>query len=181
MNDGHYLTKGHAVLCVLYMKTNLMSRSILGLEGTVLRRRQPLAGRRLAPLRRLHPDGAYYRRPCIASGFRQRESFRRRCVLFDTGMGRICRRFCLRSAPAHKPAPRSDGMVRRGDPRSMMTHHTVYIKTISDGLRGPAEGVVRGGPAAPFNVLDWYGDCRRRLAALSARLKISAGMEKIGA
>ena len=49
MNDGHYLTKGHAVLCVLYMKTNLMSRNILGPEGTVLRRRQPLAGRRIAP------------------------------------------------------------------------------------------------------------------------------------
>ena len=49
MNGGHYLTKGHAVLCVLYMKTNLMSRNILGPEGTVLRRRQPLAGRRIAP------------------------------------------------------------------------------------------------------------------------------------
>jgi hypothetical protein len=48
MNDGHYLTKGHAVLCVLYMKTNLMSRNILGPEGTVLKRRQPLAGRRIA-------------------------------------------------------------------------------------------------------------------------------------
>jgi hypothetical protein len=29
MNGGHYLTKGHVILCLLYSKTSLMSRNIL--------------------------------------------------------------------------------------------------------------------------------------------------------
>lgn len=29
MNGGHYLTKGHVILCLLYIKTSLMSRNIL--------------------------------------------------------------------------------------------------------------------------------------------------------
>jgi hypothetical protein len=29
MNGGHYLTKGHVISCLLYIKTSLMSRNIL--------------------------------------------------------------------------------------------------------------------------------------------------------
>ncbi len=29
MNGGHYLTKGHVILCLLYIKAILMSRNIL--------------------------------------------------------------------------------------------------------------------------------------------------------
>jgi len=29
MNGGHYLTKGHVILNLLYIKTSLMSRNIL--------------------------------------------------------------------------------------------------------------------------------------------------------
>ena len=63
----------------------------------------------------------------------------------------------------------------------MILHHSVYIHIFTDGLRGSAAVVVRGGSAAPFIALDWYGDCKRRLAALSAPRKICTGMEKIGA
>jgi hypothetical protein len=36
MNGGHYLTKGHIILCLLYIKTSLMSRNILEPGKTVL-------------------------------------------------------------------------------------------------------------------------------------------------
>ena len=35
MNGGHYLTKGHVTLCLLYIKTSLMSRNILEPGKTV--------------------------------------------------------------------------------------------------------------------------------------------------
>jgi hypothetical protein len=36
MNGGHYLTKGHIILCLLYIKKSLMSRNILEPRKTVL-------------------------------------------------------------------------------------------------------------------------------------------------
>ena len=62
----------------------------------------------------------------------------------------------------------------------MILHHSVYIHIFTDGLRGSAAVVVRGGSAAPFIALDWYGDCNSPWAALPARLKIGAGRDRLG-
>jgi hypothetical protein len=50
MNGGHYLTKGHIILCLLYSKTSLMSRNILEPgKSRFLSCKQPLAESRFAP------------------------------------------------------------------------------------------------------------------------------------
>jgi len=50
MNGGHYLTKGHVILCLLYIKTILMSRNILEPEGNrFLEANSPLLQGRSAP------------------------------------------------------------------------------------------------------------------------------------
>jgi len=51
MNGGHYLTIGHIILCLHYIKTCLMSRNILEPEeNRFLSYKQPLAESRSAPL-----------------------------------------------------------------------------------------------------------------------------------
>jgi hypothetical protein len=50
MNGGHYLTKGHVILCLLYIKKSLMSRNILEpWETHFLSCKQPLAERSIRP------------------------------------------------------------------------------------------------------------------------------------
>jgi hypothetical protein len=68
MNGGHYLTKGHVILCLLYIKTNLMSRNILEAAKT----RFSNANSRLLQGRSAPSTPAFWmdhKRPCNASCF----------------------------------------------------------------------------------------------------------------
>jgi len=88
MNGGHYLTKGHIILCLLYSKTCLMSRNILDpRKNSFPDANSPLLQGRSAP-----STPAFWtdhKWTFNASGFRKRKRFRFWCVLFDTEPGRV--------------------------------------------------------------------------------------------
>ena len=59
MNGGHYLTKGHVILCLLYIKTSLMSRNILEPgKSRFFNCKQPLAERSIRPFDACVFDGS---------------------------------------------------------------------------------------------------------------------------
>jgi len=72
MNGGHYLTKGHVILCLLYIKTSKDVKKYFGtLEKPFLSCKRPLAERSIR-----HFDawrfGRIMKPPCNPSGFRKR-------------------------------------------------------------------------------------------------------------
>ena len=92
MNGGHYLTKGHAILSLLYIKMSLMSRKILDpKKNRFPGRKQPLVAGSI------HPFNLFgrmdHQRSFNFSDFRKRELFRLMCVFFNTGTGKISGRF----------------------------------------------------------------------------------------
>jgi hypothetical protein len=111
-----------------------------------------------------------HQRPCSASGFRKRELCRFRCVLFDTGTGRVAGRFC----PTPVSGPRTPSPLRRSEhekvPRTTIIKYIVYTSFLMIGRRWPAPAVVRSGFADPSVGMviavagPWYFPPRLRFA-----------------
>jgi hypothetical protein len=176
MNGGHYLTKGHVIFCLLYIKESLMSRNILVPE-------KPFWGMQTAPCGKIDPPlrrlcfWMDHKRPFNAAGSRKRELFRFRCVLFDTKMAMVSGQFC----PSHLPSPQTSSLLRRRRTRgSMDQNHKTYCLylhfndlVLLTGACGCSERLRES--------LGWYGDCRSRSETFFHPAEICTGAEKIGA